>query len=233
MMTKRRQGRPWIFFGLVALGLGVLAVSVVESVTGLRVGGTVYAKEEASPAEGEKDSDTGSSTSQGTTEAEQGASTSAEQQSKQEVPLLEERDWFASKRAREQELADREWALAKEAEHLKALRAVLEEKIEELKALRTEVNELLSRAESLKTKEVKNLVAVYGSMKTDSAAIILETMGDAQPDEAPEETEKRKKMVLQILSGLETALASKILSSFPPEKAAEYTRRLISIPGSD
>jgi len=182
-------------------------------------GGMLYAESGASPVEGEKGSEPAEPSTAASTRATTGGlapedARLLEQLRQQDV---RERSLFEVLEKRRTELDERERRLEKESEQLLLLRASLEEKIAELKSLQTQVDEMLKRAETQKSRELKNLVGVYESMKPQEAAEILQQMDEP--------------MALQIVAGMSTESVSKILATMDKVKAAEFSKRLVTVPG--
>jgi len=189
----------------------------------------VYAVEKASPAEGEKES---AASQPATPIGAPGAPAAETDQEDAVAPdteesatpaaekMARERDLMATLRARERELDARARTVAKETEQLNFLRAGLEERLQKLQDLQSQVQTLLDRAETQRNRDVKNLIAVYEGMKADTAAKLLTAMEEST--------------ALQILAGLQASNASKVLASMAdqdPEKAADFSQRLIAVPG--
>jgi flagellar motility protein MotE (MotC chaperone) len=220
-MNSQSKTRRWALLGVILLGIGALAVSLAENTAGLSGGGTVYALQGPSPVEGEKQSaQTGPATTARETKQQEASPQEAQAATPAASELVRERDLFATLQARERVVEAREKALAKEAEQLNFLRAGLEQKVQELRNLQTEIQQMLDRAEAQRKREMKNLLEVYKTMKAETAAKVFNEMDE--------------KTALQILAGMEPQMTSKVLTGIAdqdPKKAAEFSQRLLAIPG--
>ncbi|MCX7016642.1 MAG: hypothetical protein NTW86_29480 [Candidatus Sumerlaeota bacterium] len=230
-MKTTMQRQRWLSLGLILLGIGALAVSVAESLVGLPGGGIVHAVESASTTEREKASapaasapwkqNAGDNAQANSEENGQDTAQAALALSPTALETARSRDLLASLEARDTALDAREAAIAKETEQLNFLRADVEKRIADLRTLQTEIQEMLARADTQRKREMKNLIDVYKTMKSETVVKVLQEMDEP--------------MALDILAGMDAATTSKILAGIAdqnPKKAVDLSRRLVAIPGS-
>ncbi|RLG12958.1 hypothetical protein DRN73_00760 [Candidatus Pacearchaeota archaeon] len=104
---------------------------------------------------------------------------------------------------------------AKEKE-LKLLEQRIKEQLAVLKDLEVTIDKKLKKIETIQNKRFKLLIKAYSEMRPSKAAQMLMKMD--------------REMALKILSNLKSSQVAKILSSMPPEKAADLSEALSGAP---
>jgi len=203
-------------YAVILLGILTLTLALSENCVRLPLGGTVYAQDQASPAEGAKISSPVATGDAAMPATEDLKLDTIDQRTAAYAETVQTRQLYETLRARERALDARERALEKEAEALDVARVQVEQEIQKLIELQKLIGMMLARADAQKNKEVKNLLDIYRSMKPETILPILEQMDE--------------EMKMQILTGLDITTQSKILELMPAEKAAEISQKLVSIP---
>ncbi len=117
--------------------------------------------------------------------------------------------------AKRLELKEREDALKREEERLKALRTDVEEKIAAYTGLLARVEAVLKRVEQVKGEKIENVVKAYEVMAAEDAAVRLSALDD--------------ETALQIMTRMKSKKAGAIIAAMPPHKAASLTRSMTNL----
>ncbi len=117
--------------------------------------------------------------------------------------------------AKRLELKEREDAIKREEERLKALRADVEEKIAAYTSLLAKVEASLKRVEQVKGEKIENVVKAYEVMAAEDAAVRLSALDD--------------ETALQIMTRMKSKKAGAIIAAMSPHKAASLTRSMTNL----
>lgn len=102
---------------------------------------------------------------------------------------------------------------------LKVLESRIQEQMNALKELETSIEEKLNKLEAIQDQRVKLLVKAISEMRASKAAQVLINMD--------------KDMAIKIMGQLKSTEIANILSSMPPEKAAELSSALSGYPSKE
>ncbi len=121
-------------------------------------------------------------------------------------------DYRAYLEKKERELEIREKKLKEKEAILKALQKDIEEKLAKLEKIYQEIEKYKQEQEQLANQKINTLVKIYTTMKPKDAASLLEKLD--------------QKLVVQIISRMNTDKAAKIIANMSIKKAAEITQKL-------
>jgi flagellar motility protein MotE (MotC chaperone) len=113
------------------------------------------------------------------------------------------------------ELAEKEEALKKEEDRLKALKKELDEKIDKYTKLLVRMEEALKSMETVRGSTMDNLIKAYEAMPNEEAAARLSVLDE--------------QAAIKILVRMKTKKAGAIMAAMEPRKAAVFTEGIMGI----
>lgn len=120
---------------------------------------------------------------------------------------------FLASEKTKKELEEKQQRLAKQEERITILTQELDRTRAELSAEREKLEKLVTKSGEMEMKRIKQLAKIYGSMRANEAAQILQTLDD--------------NLLIQIINAIgDERQRAKIVASLPKEKAAKITRKM-------
>jgi flagellar motility protein MotE (MotC chaperone) len=113
---------------------------------------------------------------------------------------------------KESELQERESALAEKERNLETLRLETQQTLERIEQVHRQMESLAANADQQRQWELKKWILIFQKMTPEKVAPV---MIDLETD-----------FQLELIGQMEPTKAAKILNAFPPDKAAELSRRL-------
>lgn len=200
-----------IFCGLSAATLGFLNPDILEGVSELDIGVSVFGQAGAQE-EAVKENKSPEKSAENSQPAKSATVKSAEAKAKETLNIsewsAEELSVFNKLNDRKKELDQREAEIARLETELQRQRDEIEERLKKLEATRQQISDVLKGRVEQDQEQVKKLVDVYSNMKPTQASRIIESLNE---DLAMEILDKmKKKNAAEILNTMNAAKARKL-----------------------
>lgn len=127
--------------------------------------------------------------------------------------MLMQSQTFLAKEKESKDVEDKLKQLEKQQERITILTQELEVTRRELSSEREKFEKLVSQTGELEQKQIKQLAKVYGAMRANEAAQILQTLDDS--------------LLIKIINAIgDERQRAKIMATLPKEKASRITKRM-------
>lgn len=134
--------------------------------------------------------------------------------------LVAQSQAFLASEKVKKELDEKQQRLSKQEERITILTQELERTRHELTAEREKFEKLVAESDEMEMKRIKQLAKIYGSMRANEAAQILQTLDD--------------NLLIQIINAIgDERQRAKIVAALPKEKAAKITRQMGKLHGKN
>ena len=126
--------------------------------------------------------------------------------------IAQSQSFLASEKER-QEVTEERKRLVKQQERINILTQELDRTRTELTAEREKFEKLVAKSDEIEMKRIKQLAKIYGAMRANEAAQILQTLDD--------------NLLIKIISAIgDERQRGKIMSNLPDKKAASITKKM-------
>ena len=126
--------------------------------------------------------------------------------------VVQSQAFLASEKTKK-EVEEKQERLSKQEERINILTQELDRTRKELTGEREKFEKLVAESDEIEMKRIKQLAKIYGSMRANEAAQILQTLDD--------------NLLIQIINAIgDERQRAKIVANLPKDKAAKITRKM-------